>query len=57
MATLKCKMCGGSLEILDGATVCVCEYCGSQQTIPNVDDEKKVKLFERANLLEEDFRK
>ncbi len=51
MATLKCKMCGGSLEILDGATVCVCEYCGSQQTIPNVDDEKKVKLFERANSL------
>lgn len=48
MAVLKCKMCGGSLEVLDGATVCVCEYCGSQQTVPCVDDEKKVKLYERA---------
>lgn len=51
MAVLKCKMCGGELSFEEGATVCECEYCGSKQTIPNVDDEKRVKLYERANRL------
>ena len=51
MAVLKCKMCGGNLEIVDGASVCVCEYCGTKQTVPKIDDEKKIKLFERANRL------
>ena len=51
MAVLKCKMCGGELSFDEGATVCECEYCGSKQTIPNVDDEKRVKLYERANRL------
>lgn len=55
MAILKCKMCGGDLNIEQGMTVCECEYCGSKQTIPNVDDEKKVKLFERANRLRCNF--
>ena len=39
MAVFKCKMCGGSLEVSDGATVCECEYCGTQQTLPKVMDE------------------
>ena len=51
MAALKCKMCGGELAFEEGATVCECEYCGSKQTIPNVDDEKKMNLFNRANRL------
>ena len=51
MAVLKCKMCGGNLDVQDGMTVCECEYCGSKQTIPTVDDEKKMKLFDRANRL------
>ena len=51
MAVLKCKMCGGELAVQENSYVCVCEYCGSQQTVPSVDDEKKVKLFERANSL------
>ena len=52
MATLKCKMCGGDLIITsEDQTVCECEYCGSKQTIPKVDDEKKIKLYERANRL------
>lgn len=49
MAIFKCKMCGGALEITDGMTVCECEYCGTKQTLPNLDDEKKVKLYDRAN--------
>lgn len=44
-------MCGGDLEITEGMTVCECEYCGSRQTVPSVDNEKKVNLFTRANRL------
>lgn len=54
MEVLKCKMCGGNLEVQEGMTICECEYCGSTQTIPNVDDEKKVTLFTRANRLRSD---
>ena len=45
MAVLKCKMCGGTLDVTEGMTVCECEYCGTMQTIPSVDDEKKITLF------------
>ena len=51
MATLKCKMCGGDLQIAEGMTVAECEYCGTRQTVPNVDNEKKLTLFGRANRL------
>ncbi|MCH5188577.1 MAG: TIR domain-containing protein [Oscillospiraceae bacterium] len=51
MAVLKCKMCGGDLVIEPGMTVCECEYCGSKQTVPTVDNEKKLNLFARANRL------
>ena len=51
MATLKCKMCGGELELIPDENICECEYCGSRQTVPIVDDDKKRKLYERANKL------
>ncbi|MBQ8318735.1 MAG: TIR domain-containing protein [Lachnospiraceae bacterium] len=51
MAILKCKMCGGELDIIDDSNVVECEYCGSKQTIPDVDDEKKLRLYDRANKL------
>ena len=51
MAILNCKMCGGELNITAGMTVCECEYCGSKQTVPSINDEKKTKLYERANKL------
>ena len=51
MAIIKCKMCGGDLVIEQGNSVAECEYCGTMQTVPNVDDEKKVTLFARANRL------
>ena len=49
MAILKCKMCGGNLEVDGTDKVVTCPYCGSQQTVPSSDSEKKVKLYNRAN--------
>jgi hypothetical protein len=49
MAQFKCKMCGGSLEISAGTTVIECEYCGTQQTLPKLDDEKRANMYDRAN--------
>lgn len=37
MAVIKCKMCGGDLNITEGLGVVECEYCGSRQTIHNAD--------------------
>lgn len=37
--------------MLQGSTVATCEYCGTTQTVPSLDDEKKLSLFERANRL------
>ena len=51
MAIIKCKMCGGDLVIEPGSTVAECEYCGSRQTVPTADNEKKMVQFERAERL------
>ena len=51
MTILKCKMCGGDLNIIEGETVAVCEYCDTKQTVPTADNEKKLTLFARANRL------
>lgn len=51
MAVIKCKMCGGQLEIIENSSVCECEYCGTKQTIPTVKDENIQSLFNRANHL------
>ena len=42
MAVFKCKMCGGDLEVQEKATVSECAYCGTKQTVPSSDDEKKL---------------
>lgn len=44
-------MCGGDFEVNTESNILECEYCGTKQTIPNVDNEKKVNLFNRANRL------
>ncbi len=49
MALFKCKMCGGALEINGGETVVTCEYCGTQQTLPKLDDDRRANLYDRAN--------
>ena len=49
MAVFKCKMCGGALEIGENQSVATCEYCGTKQTLPKLDNEQKVNLYDRAN--------
>ncbi len=51
MAVYKCKMCGGDLSITDMDKVVACDYCGTTQTVPMADSEKKLTLFNRANRL------
>ena len=46
-----CKMCGSNLDIGDSITVCKCEKCGTSQTVPDIEDDKELKLFERAGRL------
>ncbi len=48
MAVFKCKMCGGSLNV-ENESVAVCEYCGTQQTLPKLDDDKRANMYDRAN--------
>ena len=48
---IKCKMCGGDLQLTEGSTIATCEYCGTQQTVPTQDNEKKLVQFERADRL------
>ena len=42
-------MCGGLLEVKEGQTVVTCEFCGTAQTVPHFDNEKKATFFRRAN--------
>ena len=49
MAVYKCKMCGGSLDITEGQSVYECEYCGTKQTLPRLDNEKRLNLYNRAS--------
>lgn len=49
MITLKCKICGGDLVIEEGSHICECEYCGTKQTLPSVDNDVRANAFNRAN--------
>ena len=49
MSIFKCKMCGGTIEFEQGATVGVCDSCGTKQTLPRLDDDKKANMYDRAN--------
>ena len=46
---LKCKMCGGDIEVSQDMTVGTCLFCGSTMTLPRIDSDKKARLFNRAN--------
>lgn len=47
----KCKMCGGDIEIIEGSNIGKCLYCKSTMTLPSVDNEKLLNLYNRANNL------
>lgn len=56
MPVLKCKMCGGSLLVEEGSSLCHCDYCGNDQTVPHLDSQKKTNLFTRADSLLQECR-
>ena len=49
MALLKCKMCGGDIELAADKTFGTCEFCGSTMTFPKVDDDQRAAAFNRGN--------
>ena len=51
MAIIKCKMCGGDIEISADNTFGTCEYCGSTMTLPKTDDDQRLSLFNRGTHL------
>ncbi len=51
MSIFKCKMCGGTIEFNPGDSVGVCDSCGTKQTLPHLDDDRRANLYDRANHL------
>lgn len=49
MAILKCKVCGGNVEPIEGQHYGTCDSCGNTMTLPDASEEKIVNLFNRAN--------
>lgn len=49
MAIIKCKMCGGEIELSTDRTFGTCDYCGSTMTFPKVDNEQRAAAFNRGN--------
>ena len=49
MPVLKCKMCGGDIELSPDKTFGVCDSCGSAITFPKIDDEQRAAAFNRGN--------
>ena len=49
MAIFKCKMCGATLNVGAGQSTAECEYCGTTQTLPKLDDERRAQMYDRAN--------
>ena len=49
MPIIKCKMCGGDIELSADRTFGTCEFCGSTMTLPKIDDEQRAAAFNRGN--------
>ena len=49
MPVFKCKMCGASLEASENQTIATCDYCGTKQTLPKLNDDLKAQMYDRAN--------
>ena len=46
---LKCKICGGDIEVSEDRTFGNCMYCGNAMTFPRLDDEQRANMFNRGN--------
>ena len=49
MSFFKCKMCGGTIEFNPGDSIGVCDSCGTKQTLPRLDEDRRANLYDRAN--------
>ena len=49
MAIIKCKMCGGDIELSADRTFGTCSFCGCTMTLPRIDDEQRAAAFNRGN--------
>ncbi|MBE6069805.1 MAG: tetratricopeptide repeat protein [Clostridium lundense] len=49
MTVVRCKMCGGDLELTGGEEVATCLFCGTKQTLPKVGGARRASLYDRAN--------
>ena len=49
MIIIKCKMCGGDMELTADQRYGTCQYCGSTMTLPKIDDEQRASAFNRGN--------
>ena len=49
MSVLKCKICGGNVAVQEGQSLGICEYCGNTVTLPKIEDEQRVSLYNRGN--------
>ena len=47
MMILKCKMCGGNIEIT-GESHGVCDSCGCEVTLPKLDDDRRAEMYNRG---------
>ena len=51
MAIIKCKMCGGDIELSPDRTYGTCDSCGSTMTFPKIDDEPARRRLQSRQLL------
>ena len=49
MVILRCKICGGDVDISADKTFGMCECCGNAMTFPKVSDEQRAAAFNRGN--------
>lgn len=46
---LKCKICGGDIDVAEDKSFGTCLYCGCAMTFPKLDDEQRAAMFNRGN--------
>lgn len=49
MQAFKCKICGGTITVDKSTGTAVCDYCGTQQTLPMFTDDSSKILYDSGN--------